>query len=120
MYTINYPTATTEKGTPAYFKLFKFDNCNELHPHYDRVQSFYGKAKILTAGEVKYLQSYDTIMCCIVDGKIIKFSNHYSNTTGRHITEFLRQNAINPTGKKAWLNLPMHNIKDYATELFTA
>lgn len=65
----------------------------ELIPVYDSRKSFYGKAHIVDYGNGKYdLQSYNTIVATIQDGKIIKNGiGCYSVTTTRHIKEFFRQ-----------------------------
>jgi len=78
---------------------------------YDSRKSFYGKAKILEnieTGDV-FLQSYDTIVCGIVNGHFEKYWPGYSATTMRHINSFIyaySHKADNITcqssGKKFW------------------
>jgi hypothetical protein len=66
----------------------------ELSAQYDARDSFYGKAHVLETPEGDYLQSYDTKVAFIPkDGKPVVYGT-YSNTTLRHIKEFLRQNGF--------------------------
>lgn len=65
----------------------------ELTPVYDKAKSFYHKAKVQEwHGNVR-LQSYETIVAEIKDGKPIIYGT-YSATTLRHIKEFLQQNGF--------------------------
>jgi len=78
----------------------------ELKARYDHAQSFYGKAKIIVADDAVYLRSYQTIVCSIdKDGHFRRHWGKYSNTTMRHINEFLKQYGINEGGKKYWESL---------------
>lgn len=77
----------------------------ELYPCYDNRQSFYGKAKVDESGNVKKLYSYGTHVASIVDGKAEVYG-WYSNTTGRHIKEFLKQNGF-------WAVSKEQILKDY-------
>lgn len=72
----------------------------DLMPMYDGRKSFYGKAKviIMESGEI-ILQSYDTFVASIKDGEVI-INGFYSNTTLRHIKEFLKQNGFEVGSKK--------------------
>ena len=73
-------------------------------------KSFYGKAKVIVKDGYKYLKSYNTIVCAISpDGEIIRFWDNWSNTTGKHIDEFLYQNGyLEGINKKSWLALPVN------------
>lgn len=62
----------------------------ELEPIYSNVKSFYNKAKVLNDNGVIMLQSYNTIVAEIRNGKA-KILGFYSATTTRHIKEFLQQ-----------------------------
>jgi len=81
-------------------------NFYELHPEYDSRQSFYGKALVEEKenGE-QVLYSYMTIVAkCNPKEKTAKIYGGYeyenlTNTTLRHIREFLKQNGM-PTGTK--------------------
>ena len=90
----------------------------ELNAVYDSRKSFYGKAHIkiesVTVGtkRVHYytLYSYDTFICEVkeVDGG--KFINaftddegHLTQTTLRHLNEFMKQLNLEPRPKKEWL-----------------
>jgi len=55
-------------------------------------KSFYGKAKVKADNEGLTLQSYQTDVAKIVGGKAI-VKGLYSNTTTRHIKEFLKQHG---------------------------
>lgn len=59
----------------------------------DSRKSFYGKAKVVDKGNGEYeLFSYNTPVACVKDGKVVYADLHkYSQTTDRHIREFLAQ-----------------------------
>lgn len=66
----------------------------ELNARYDTRQSFYGKAQVIEHKDgTKQLQSYSTIVTEIKDGKAKVFGD-YSQTTLRHIKEFLKQEGF--------------------------
>ncbi|KKL82560.1 hypothetical protein LCGC14_1983560 [marine sediment metagenome] len=64
----------------------------ELNCDYDSRNSFYGKANVRTEGNKTILQSYTTDVAYIENGCAV-VNGMYSNTTLRHIKEFLLQNA---------------------------
>lgn len=70
-----------------------------LEPIYDTRKSFYGKAKIVIYNNIIDLISYNTVVARIEDGKI-KVFGWYSQTTARHINEFLKQNGFKSMTKK--------------------
>ena len=74
----------------------------EMQAIYDRRKSFYKKAYIITdkLGRT-FLRSYNTYVAMIENGKAEIFGT-YSNTTLRHIKEFLLQHGFE-TGSKAEL-----------------
>lgn len=65
----------------------------ELTAQYDARRSFYGKAHVIDhENGVLELQSYDTIVARIENGKVVQADlGEYSTTTNRHIREFLKQ-----------------------------
>lgn len=65
----------------------------ELQARYDARQSFYGKAHVIDhENGVIELQSYETIVARIENGKVVQADlGVYSQTTNRHIREFLKQ-----------------------------
>lgn len=65
----------------------------ELMPRYDSRKSFYGKALVIEKGTAKTLRSYSTNVATIENGKA-KVYDIYSQTTLRHIKEFLKQNGF--------------------------
>ena len=71
----------------------------DLMPMYDSRKSFYGKAKVIEMENEIVLQSYDTFVASIKEGKVI-INGFYSNTTLRHIKEFLKQNGFEVGSKK--------------------
>ena len=76
----------------------------ELSPT-DSRQSFYGKAQVIEKNGVKYLQSYNTIVCKIGrNGKFYRFWDDYSATTIRHVNSFLDLYGIDGGGKSWWMN----------------
>lgn len=71
-----------------------------LNPQFSSNKSYYGKALVITLDNgVKMLQSYETTVCIILpekEGKVgvIMPWMHWSNTTGKHVWDFLMQNNI--------------------------
>lgn len=65
----------------------------ELTPRYDSRQSFYRKAFVEISNDVIELWSYETLVCVICNGTVRIDGNTMwdSNTTLRHIKEFLKQ-----------------------------
>lgn len=73
----------------------------ELTPK-DNRKSFYGKARVILAGPLQILRSYETFVAYIDDaGKVHKTWDGWSATTGRHIKTFCGLN------KSAWDRLPL-------------
>lgn len=70
-----------------------------LQARYDSRADFYKKAKIISYNGATYLQSYNTIVAKIENGKAI-VNGWYSQTTARHINEFLYQNGFDKMTKK--------------------
>ena len=76
----------------------------ELQARYDSRASFYGKAKIVESEETynskgyKELWSYNTLVAKIEDGKVEVYG-WFSQTTARHINEFLKQNGFEKMSK---------------------
>ena len=83
-----------EYNVIVYGEFIKFLQCI-----YDKRADFYKKAQIKEYNGIRYLQSYDTIVAKIEDGKAI-VNGWYSQTTGRHINEFLQQNGFEKMTKK--------------------
>lgn len=75
-----------------------------LTARYDARASFYGKAQVLENGETQVLKSYDTYVC-IIKGNHAFICDTYSNTTTRHIREFLRQNGFKTGTKQELVNM---------------
>lgn len=81
-------------------------NIYELFPRYDARKSFYGKAHIIETSKTIKLKSYNTIILQYnKQTKTIKFLCRdpwaFSQTTNRHINEFLKQfTNVNPLTKK--------------------
>jgi hypothetical protein len=70
-----------------------------LIPRFTSQKSFYKKAKVKMFNGKKVLQSYQTDVAEIVNGKPFVIGG-YSQTTAKHIKEFLRQNGIKVESKK--------------------
>jgi len=68
-------------------------NIYNLCPVYDARGSFYGKARVIVCGNKKTLVSYDTEVAEIENEKPVVFGC-CSQTTLRHIKEFLKQNGF--------------------------
>ena len=65
-----------------------------LQATFDPRNSFYGKAEVEKIKNVLRLYSYDVLVCEIKAGKLIYLDRRHSQTTNRHIKEFLLQNKI--------------------------
>ena len=64
----------------------------ELMARYDSRKSFYGKAHVIELNNgIKQLQSYDTIVGEIKNGKYYQLWDGKTQTTTRHIKEFKKQ-----------------------------
>lgn len=73
----------------------------ELNPQYDNKKSFYGKAKVKTEGNTQTLISYNTEVAKYnTDTKEIEVFGYFSQTTARHINEFLYQLGFETLSKK--------------------
>lgn len=69
-------------------------NIYELTARFDSRKSFYGKALVIELDNgVKQLQSYSTIVGEIRNGKYFQLWDGKSQTTTRHIKEFIKQFA---------------------------
>lgn len=66
----------------------------ELSARYDSRKSFYGKAHVIELDNgTLQLQSYNTIVREIKNGKYFQLWDGKSQTTTRHIKEFIKQFA---------------------------
>lgn len=73
----------------------------ELCPYYDSAKSFYGKAKVVEIENDVFLVSYDTVVAFFNrETKIAQVVGTFSQTTLRHIKEFLRQSGFKAETKK--------------------
>jgi len=64
----------------------------ELDARYDSRASFYSKARVEQEGNIKRLRSYNTIVAEIdTERETAKVFGTFSDTTLRHIKEFLKQ-----------------------------
>lgn len=72
----------------------------ELSAIYDARNSFHGKAMVEITDTEKVLYSYNTKVCMITD-KVVLFNvpQLWSDTTTRHIKEFLKQNDYRADSK---------------------
>ena len=80
------------------------DNVYELSTRYDARKSFYGKALVEDNGKELILYSYLKKVCYIIGNEIHLISLD-SNTTNRHIREFLRQNERRFRGNEKYKKL---------------
>ena len=71
----------------------------DLTPQFDSRASFYHKARVEVEGKEKRLISYSTHVATIKGDKA-EVEGTYSNTTLRHIKEFLLQNGFEAKNKK--------------------
>jgi len=65
----------------------------ELIPRYDSRKSFYKKAWVIDENGELVLKSYDTVVAKFKDGQP-SVRGTYSQTTTRHIKEFLKQGGV--------------------------
>ena len=80
----------------------KIKECKDfyyLQVRFDARYSFYKKAKVIEFEGDLYLQSYNTIVAKIANGKAEVYG-WFSQTTARHINEFLQQNGFDKMTKK--------------------
>lgn len=82
----------------------------ELTSRFDSAKSFYGKAveAYFSDGTIE-LRSYGTLVATIHSPDIAEVYGWFSNTTGRHIKEFLKQHGFKAVNKSQIL-------KDYYKE----
>ena len=83
----------------AYNVKYYGEEQEELQARFDSRNSFYKKAHTIEYNGALYLQSYDTIVAKIENGKAT-INGWYSQTTARHINEFLKQNGFKAMTKK--------------------
>lgn len=73
----------------------------DLVPQYDARRSFYGKARVEDTKKYLKLYSYNTLVAMISkEESKAKVFGTYSQTTLRHIKEFLKQNNFTAINKK--------------------
>lgn len=99
----------SEKVTPKHLKARKGTDKSKINeapvsfmePEYDSRASFYKKAKVDTgdSGKENKLYSYDTLVAEMKDGKPVVYGT-YSQTTLRHIKEWLKQNGFKAENSK--------------------
>ena len=76
----------------------------------DFEKAFYKKATLHQIGKRVFLQSYDTIVAYIANGKLFKLWDGYSVTTSRHIQAFCYTYGVKGPSKKEWENMPYKRI----------
>lgn len=81
----------------------------ELKVVYGRCKSYYGKAYTVRTNEGIKLYSYNTLVAEIKNGHFKYLWNKCSQTTTRHVNEFLQQNGFLPMNKKEL----MYNYRCY-------
>ena len=81
-------------------KQVKNEDIYKLEPQFDTRNSFYGKAKVdeIDKNNSK-LYSYGTLVAEIQDGVPVVYDT-YSQTTLRHIKEYLKQNGFKDDNSK--------------------
>ncbi len=73
-------------------------------------KSFYKKAYVLEDEKGNlFLQSYDTIVCGIINGIFKKFWGGYSKTTLVHVNDFRKAHNMGTLYKKEWESLSTDN-----------
>lgn len=67
---------------------------------------FYRKAYVLEDDKGNlFLQSYDTVVCGIIDGIFKRYWDGYSKTTQNHVNDFRIANNFDTLSKKNWESL---------------
>lgn len=80
--------------------IFSYD----LEPEYDSAKSFYGKARVDSfPNGLERLTSYGEDVAKIYEGRATVFDT-YSQTSMRHIKEFLKQNGFKAESKEQIVN----------------
>ena len=78
----------------------------------DGRKSFYGKARVMSRGNVHVLQSYNTDVCMIDHaGNIKRLWGGYSATTMRHVNAFLHAFGKTEGGKAWWDSMPVERFE---------
>ena len=78
----------------------KSENINELKPIFGHVKSFYKKAYVINEDDLLKLRSYNTIVASINKKESVAIVyGDYSQTTLRHIKDFLKQNGFKAENK---------------------
>ena len=75
-------------------------------------KAFYKKATLIQMSDIIYLQSYNTIVAAVKDGKLLKLWDGYSKTTSRHIYTFCHCFGVKNVSKKEWEKMPITNINE--------
>lgn len=83
-------------------------------------KSYYKKAYVLKDGNNLYLQSYNTIVCGLVEGKFVRYWDGYSLTTMNHVNDFRMQHGLNRLCKKEWNKLPVISSPVYYRDYIKA
>ena len=105
---------STRKRNRKTFKM-KEAHHSELTPSYDSRKSFYGKAHVVTDDDgTKILYSYDTPVCEIKDNKVKLLTQwDSSQTTLRHVKEFLQQNGFSVGSKSQLAKMYGNTVESY-------
>lgn len=80
----------------------------ELRPEFGHVKSYYGKARVIKSKEGEMiLQSYETLIAIYKEGifKMLCEESHLTNTTLRHLNEFMQQMGLEKKTKKELVKL---------------
>ena len=70
----------------------------ELIARFDSRKSFYGKARVMETENIKRLYSYETEVAAVINGTPVVY-NLQSQTTTRHVREFLKQEGFKAESK---------------------
>ena len=94
----------------------------ELEPLHENVKSYYGKAIIVENDKMRYLYSYDTLVVAVsFENDTIVLHNEYlwSQTTLRHIKEFLQQHGKPKYTKAELLKIDfLQYVREWEEDLF--
>ena len=72
-------------------------------------KSFYGKAKVKQSEKETILQSYNTEVCKLVNGRFVRLWGDYSSTTLNHINAFRTLYGLPCMNKKEWIETEVNS-----------
>lgn len=97
-----------------------FEYYKELEPKFENKKSYYHKAIIEKEQNTNnyLLTSYNTVVCAVIDNTIYLYNLHmHTQTTKRHIVEFLKQFWAEQVDFKYYNSLRKEALQEYLATL---